>query len=437
MDAVFGLLREGGEDGAHRAVGPGNGEPCQIVVPGGGAAHRREEAHHKGGGKAVGAREAAAVRDDEAAGVIDAEVLEDGTECDAAGIVVVDGVGTPTQRAEEGFRVEVVAAVVGFAADSPEGGGIGLADALEAVLRDGPFGRGCFESGTDELPGGDVSRSACCHDAAFDEEFVEMVGAGQGAEFIAEMLGPGLPVDGEGAADFADGREVGGKQVEFVPRPGRCRDPGTGIIHPGRLRRPFPPGYGLSDLPPRAHREFFLILIIAEAVPAGAIVGAEVFPIPFLVLDGAVKPAAVTDNPPLDAFDARAEEEILPPGEQGEGGDGNAVGSGNGRIAATDDIEVSLEGAILDFAAIADGGLELEIAAECVQSCPRRDELHVGSGYHPDTGIPPGKGVALGIHRQHAPDRSLERLLPGHAVDVGLRLGLRPLCPRRQRQDHQ
>ena len=235
----------------------------------------------------------------------------------------------------------------------------------------------------------------------------------------------GLAAHGEFAVHAAEGARVRCAVEQLVSAALRSRDGGVVEDHPrcvGEERRDLD---RMSDRIGGCDGEILGVFVEIEGAGRGAVIEAQVFAAPVLAGDPAAPAASVTDDGALDGADAGPVQDLFPLGEQLFHRDGAVIFGGRGRVSAADDIEVALEDAVHDAAAVGEVRPETVVGPEAVQGGACGDDFDVGSGHHAFVRIEGGQRVSAEPHGQHAPGRSLQRRVALHLTDGGAEVGLR------------
>ncbi len=337
-----------------------------------------------------------------------------------ATVVQGDPGGLFAHGAEQGFGVEIVAPHVGDARDFAQGGRLGLPH--DPRLR-GLFLRDEVRS-ADAAVAVDIGIAAGHVPAGILQVFPEIVGAGEGAELVGEVLGLGGTVGGERAAHLGVGGQVRGVQVQAVPRSGPACQGVVLQVHPGRFR------IGLLQLDGLAFgRGFDLevdgVLVEAEGVGTGAVVGAQVVVAPTLVLQIAFIRGSMAHDAAVDGLDAGFAQEGFPQPEQPARIGGDAVPGADGGVSVPDDVNVSHQDSVPDFTGVAQFGGEAVVRAEGVEGGAGGDQFQVGGRHQAQFGVVTAQGAAVPVHGQDPPGGSFQ----GTALPLLVNIALcRSLC---------
>ena len=256
------------------------------------------------------------------------------------------------------------------------------------------------------------------------------MGAGVGSEPIAELLGLGLAIDGEGAADLCVREELGVEQVKLVASASGSGPAGIFILHPRGVRKGDCDIDGGSYRGSGDHLEVLGVLVETEAVKPCAIGGSDVLVAPGVVHHRAVEIAAVSDHLAVDFLDADLVQKGFPLSEKFGAGDGDRVLGGDGRVTATNYIEVTVKNAVSDRAAVGDAGDVLEVGAEAMDGHSGGYQLHRGGGHHPLAAVPRGEGIAAFGRGEDSEDGRFQEVVTGGQlyVPLGFGLNLRLIC---------
>ena len=206
-----------------------------VVSEGRTVHHSGKETHKEGRGDVVVAGEAATVNYTDIIGA-DTDVLHHLIHSHIRGIVGGGMMKPPAKGPEKGLGVEVVAFQVRLTGYALKGRGICLTEHIQ-VIHSGGVG-GIFigrEVGADAAETDVGGAFGDGYSIGF-QIFTEIMGAGVGSELVAELLGFGLAVDGERAADLGVRKEFGVEKVELVAGAGGSGSAGIFIPHPRGVR---------------------------------------------------------------------------------------------------------------------------------------------------------------------------------------------------------
>ena len=139
-------------------------------------------------------------------------------------------------------------------------------------------------------------------------------------------------------------------------------------------------GSGIADMFAGIEIDKIHIFMEVEAMSAGTIVVADVAPLPGVVLAFVVKDVGIEIDAAIDGFDAFVGNGFRPGVEKCVGmGLAEAIGAEE-RVAATNDIEVAVEGAFeVDFAIVSEGCFETEIATQFFETDSGGEEFGQGA----------------------------------------------------------
>ena len=101
---------------------------------------------------------------------------------------------------------------------------------------------------------------------------------------------------------------------------------------------------------------------------------------------------------PLDPSDSGIAQHLFPYGECPFHRSGNAVLRSEGRVSASDYMQISLQDAALYVPVIGERSLESVRRTQHMQDRSCGDELHVGSRHQHLVGIHPGQHLAVAVH---------------------------------------
>lgn len=364
-----------------------------VVSEGRAVHHSGKETDKEGRGDVVVAGEAAAVHYTDILSA-DSEALHHLVHSHIGGIVGGGMMESPAKSPEKGLGVEVVAFQIRLTGYALQGRGICLTEHIQVIHSGGVgaifIGR---ETGADAAEA-DVGGAFGDWDAAGFQIFTEIMGAGVGPELVAELLGFGLAVDGEGASDLGVRKKLGVEQVELVAGAGGSGSAGIFIPHPRGVREGDRNADGRADGRAGAHTEVLGVLVETEAVATGAVGRSNVLIAPGVVLHRTVEIAAVADHLAVDSLDPGLVQERFPLGEKFGARDGDRIFRGYGRVAAAYNVEVTVQGSILDGSAVTYAGNVLEVGAEAMNGQAGGYQLHRRGGDHPLAAVPGGEGVA-------------------------------------------
>ena len=253
---------------------------------------------------------------------------------------------------------------------------------------------------------------------------MEIIGAGVFREEVDALLDLGLAVDAELTVHPAEGAGAGGVVHQLVAAALRSGDRSVVEDHPRRIREEGRDRNGLSHAVGGGHGEILGVLVEVEGARRRAVVEAQVLGAPVLAGDPAAPGTAVTDDGALDGTDASRLDDVFPLGKELLRGDGAVILGRRGRVSAADDVEVALQHAVHDAAAVGEVRAEAPVRPQGVQGRAGGDDLDVGCGDEAPVGVVGGQGVSAQAHGQHAPGRAIQRRtalqLPYRRAEGGL-----------------
>ena len=324
------------------------------------------------------------------------------------------------QGTEQSFRIEIVALQIGQQCDFLKGGRLGPADDRKVIdLR----GVGTVLLGIKIRPD-----SAHTHvgDASFRfypfrfQVVEELIGTGVGAEFVAESLCPRFEVDGIRSDNLTVGDIFSREVIQVVSGSGLARPGIYPVPHPGSRRehrcRTDRGAHGTAC----RHLDFLNILVEAKPVSAAGIRAADVVVGPAVLFYRAIEVPSVTDDPSADFTYSSLLQHSGPLAEQEETRHRHRILRRDGRIATSDNIQVSIEHSVPDLSAVAQSCRISEIRPQRVDGGPGGDEFHVRCREHPRVRISGCDCVASDLHGQNGELRSFENIVLRNQPDIFL-----------------